>query len=431
MSSSSNASLLTRPTVPFAEAAWHAGLPNPYYTKRSHYELREWLLKWVADNLMDIADEWEDSSDEEQRKALFQKFVDAGFMLPFALGVKIPERFYKMAGGLKLPGNVEPSDIMLDELNRCASNGLVMGNYGGTAYGAGPIVHFASPELQERILPDILTGKKRICLAITEPNAGSDVANVSTTAKLSADGKYYVVNGLKKWITNGIWSDYFTTAVRTSGKPGEHKGISFLVIPRTKGVSTKAMKMQSAGSGTTIFEMDDVHVPVENLVGKEGEGFKYIRMTIVYVALRFARGDIEDATNHANRRVVFGKKLIEQPVVRHQLAHMAREVEALQAWTESLVFQQSKMTIEQSNVLTGGSAALLKAHSTIVLANVVREAGLLLGGMGLTKGGAGARIERIYREVNALMTPGGARDVMLDAGIKQAIKTIRIDPSKL
>jgi len=64
--------------------------------------------------------------------------------------------------------------------------------------------------------------------------------------------------------------------VRTSGKPGEHKGISFLVIPRTKGVSTKAMKMQSAGSGTTIFEMDDVHVPVENLVGKEGEGFKYI-----------------------------------------------------------------------------------------------------------------------------------------------------------
>jgi alkylation response protein AidB-like acyl-CoA dehydrogenase len=90
---------------------------------------------------------------------------------------------------------------MLDELNRCASNGLVMGNYGGTAYGAGPIVHFASPELQERILPDILTGKKRICLAITEPNAGSDVANVSTTAKLSADGKYYVVNGLKKWIT--------------------------------------------------------------------------------------------------------------------------------------------------------------------------------------------------------------------------------------
>lgn len=91
---------------------------------------------------------------------------------------------------------------------------------------------------------------------------------------------------------NGIWCDYFTTAVRalsllrylcsfppqvrTSGKPGDHSGISFLVIPRSEGVSTKPMKMQSSGSGTTLFEMDEVRVPVENLVGKEGEGFKYI-----------------------------------------------------------------------------------------------------------------------------------------------------------
>ncbi|CEH12087.1 acyl-dehydrogenase [Ceraceosorus bombacis] len=426
---SPHAKLLTRSKTPFAEAPWQQGLPSPYY-KETHYRFREWLKKWVDDNLMELADEWEEIEDDAELAKVFQLFAKEGFLLPFALGVRVPQKFVDMAGGQKLPGGVPPGEwdnfhdfILIDELARTASNGVVMGNYGGLAYGAGPIVHFASEGLQKRLLPDILTGKKRISLAITEPSAGSDVAGVSTVAKLSDDGKHYVVTGLKK-ITNGIWSDFFTTAVRTSGKPGDQKGISFLVIPRSEGVRTTKMKMQSAGSGTTFVEFDEVKVPAENLIGKEGEAFKYImwnflheRETIIYVALRFCR--------------VFGKKLIEQPVVRYNLANMARQTEALQAWMEAIVYQHSKMTTNQANILLGGNTALLKAHAAIVVSDIAREAGYLMGGTGLTKGGIAARIERIYREVNGLATPGGSVAVMLDAGVRQAIKTVGLDPSKL
>jgi alkylation response protein AidB-like acyl-CoA dehydrogenase len=104
-----------------------------------------------------------------------------------------------------------------------------------------------------------LAGKKFICLAITEPSAGSDVANLKTTAKLTPDGKHYIVNGEKKWITNGVFADYFTTAVRTGGEG--MGGISLLLIERSKGVKTTQMKCQGVwSSGTTYVEFDDVMV---------------------------------------------------------------------------------------------------------------------------------------------------------------------------
>ncbi|MCO5586887.1 hypothetical protein L7F22_040832 [Adiantum nelumboides] len=306
----------------------------------------------------------------------------------------------------------------------------MMANYGGLAYGAGPIVHFGSDELQKRYLPDLLTGKKRICLAITEPRAGSDVAGLGTTAELTKDGKHYIVNGEKKWITNGIYSDYFTTAVRTSGKPGDFKGITFLVIPKGKGVETRKMEIMGGGaSGTTFVTYDDVKVPVENIIGKEGEAFKYImynflheRLTIVYIAARLSRICIADVLEHAMRRKAFGKPLIEQPVVRYKIALMARKAEALAAYTESTVYQASQMSIEEANAKLGGQVALLKAHATSEIEFIANEAVKLMGGFGITKGGPGTRIEMIFREFKALQIPGGSEDVMLDLGVRQALK---------
>lgn len=92
--------------------------------------------------------------------------------------------------------------ILIDELNRCGSLGTLQGLAGGLQIGTPPIYNFGSQELQDRVLPEILSGKKRICLAITEPEAGSDVKNLSCEAKRSACGKYFIVNGTKKWITN-------------------------------------------------------------------------------------------------------------------------------------------------------------------------------------------------------------------------------------
>merc|ERR1719336_2775537 len=123
-----------------------------------------------------------------------------------------------------------------------------------------------------------------IALAISEPAAGSDVANLQTTAKLSSCGKYFIVNGCKKWITNGTYSRYFSTAVRTGG-PGI-RGISMLLIDRksSPGVKTRKMKfaMATGGSGTAYVTFEDVKVPVSNLIGKLNKGFKTIMYNFNY-----------------------------------------------------------------------------------------------------------------------------------------------------
>ncbi|KAG0350457.1 hypothetical protein BG005_010024, partial [Podila minutissima] len=191
--------------------------------------------------------------------------------------------------------------IIFDELSRCGSGGVLWGILGGLGIGLPPIIKFGSEELKRRIVPDVLAGKKTICLAITEPQAGSDVANLTTTANEASDGSF-IVNGEKKWITNGTFGDYFTTAVRTGGEG--MGGVSLMVIERgMPGVSTRQMKCSGVwSSGTAYINFEDVHVPRANIVGKENRGFKYImhnfnheRMGIVIQANRLARVCLEES----------------------------------------------------------------------------------------------------------------------------------------
>lgn len=209
--------------------------------------------------------------------------------MPDAIYKQMGERGY-LAGllGVKYPAHLTPNRvkavtpekwdlfhelIVTDEISRAGSGGLVWNLIGGFGIGCPPLVKYGKKALVERIVPGILAGDKRICLAITEPDAGSDVANLTCEAKLSEDGKHYIVNGEKKWITNAIWSDYFTTAVRTGG-PGMD-GVSLLLIERSEGVSTRKMDCQGVwSSGTTYITFEDVKVPVGNLIGKENQGFK-------------------------------------------------------------------------------------------------------------------------------------------------------------
>lgn len=191
--------------------------------------------------------------------------------------------------------------------------------------------------------------------------------------------------------------------------------------------------MGAHATGTTLVEFDDVKVPVENLIGQEGQGLKYCfynfnheRATIAWICLRDARVCLNDAIKHAQSRIVFKQPLLAQPVVRHKLAHCARQIESLQAWCESMVYESCQLTTEQSNSQSGGRTALLKAHAGLVLENVARECLHILGGLGITKGqgGRGERIERLYREVHMLTIPGGAEAVLLDLGVREEVKII-------
>jgi len=268
-----------------------------------------------------------------------------------------------------------------------------------------------------------------ICLAITEPSAGSDVAHLKTEAKKTADGKHYIVNGEKKWITNGIWADFFTVAVRTGGDG--MGGVSLLLIERTMpGLTTTRMDCQGVGpSGTTYITFEDVKVPVENLIGSENKGFKYImynfnheRYLVIVEANRFARVCVEEAFTYAHKRSTFGKRLIDHPVIRLKLAHMIRQVESTHAAIENITYQLVTMKKEESNMKIGGAMALLKAQATTTFEFCAREASQIFGGLAYTKGGQGGKVERLYREVRAYSIFAGSEEIMLDLGVRQAMK---------
>lgn len=166
---------------------------------------------------------------------------------------------------------------LVTQLNHSGLNGPGSSLTAGMAFGCAPLFKFGSPDLQKRFLPDLFTGRTRTCIAITEPDAGSDVANIQTRAEKSKDGKYYIVTGTKKWITNGIWADHAAMAVRT-GEDGPG-GLSMIVCPlkAMEGVEMRRLKVSgNLSSGTTFIELDEVKVPVENLIGQEGQGMRYI-----------------------------------------------------------------------------------------------------------------------------------------------------------
>jgi len=241
------------------------------------------------------------------------------------------------------------------------------------------------------------------------------------------------VNGEKKWITNGVFADYFTVAVRTGG--AGMGGISLLLIERTMpGVTTRQMLCSGVWpSGTTYITFEDVKVPVENLIGKENEGFKYImynfnheRFGIIIQTIRLARVCIEEAFKFAHKRKTFNKRLIDHPVIRLKLAHMTRQVESTQAWLEHVTYQMNTMSHAQARQVLGGPMALLKAQASTTMEYCAREAAQIFGGLAYTRGGQGEKVERIYREVRAFAIPAGSEEIMLDLGIRQAMKMAKL-----
>uniref|UniRef100_A0A6B2L534 Acyl-CoA dehydrogenase n=1 Tax=Arcella intermedia TaxID=1963864 RepID=A0A6B2L534_9EUKA len=424
--------------VPYGDPTWYQGWNSPYY-KESHYRFREYVRKFVDAKITPFCHEWDES--RALPKELYLDCAASG-LLPAVLGGPWPVDLVgdDIAGGLIKASEFDAFHelILLDEFSRCGSGGVGWGLFGGLAIGLPPIIHFGSPELRQRVAIPCLKGEKVICLAITEPTGGSDVANLMCEARKTPDGKHYIVNGEKKWITNGVFADFFTVAVRTGG-PG-HRGLSFLLIEKTmKGVTTRPMKCSGVWpSGTTYITFEDVMVPVENLIGEENSGFKYImynfnheRFQIIAQANRLARVCLEVAMKYSVKRKTFGKRLIEHGVIRNKLAHMAKQVECNHAMLEQVTYQLCTMSHDEARKKLGGPIALLKAQTTQTFELCAREASQILGGLAYTRGGQGEKVERLYREVRAYAIPGGSEEIMLDLAVKMALKEAIKNQAKL
>lgn len=424
--------LLSHIQQTYGDPSWYQGWDLSQYYSPSHLRLRDAMRVFVDTEISPYCFEWDEK--KALPKEIFRKCFQAGW-LPGVVGFWPTEY-----AGSKIMGGIKPEEfdvfhelIILDELSRCGSGGVVWGLMEGLQIGLPPLLNFGSKQLRDKVVKPCVTGEKVICLCITEPGAGSDVAQLSTIAKKTEDGKHFIVNGEKKWITNGTYADYFTVAVRTGG-PGMG-GISLLLIERSMpGVATRHMPCSGMwASGTAYVTFEDVKVPVENIIGEENKGFKSImynfnheRWGFVVQANRFARVCLEEAFKYAHKRKTFGKRLVDHPVIRMKLAHMTRQIEATHAWLESTTQQLRLMKKEDANVKLGGSVALLKAQASQTMEFCAREASQIFGGLAYSRGGQGEKVERLYREVRAYAIPAGSEEIMLDLGVRQAMRFAKL-----
>jgi len=401
--------------IPYAEPAWYRGVPTPYYNE-NHVKFRVKLREFIDREIMPYRDEWDEAGtfplDELRQKAAAARVLSP--WAPVELGGTPPE------GGM--------DDFMfliwVDECSRIGAGGIVLLLW-QIAYMSVPhTLMFGSQYLKDTFAGPVIRGEKGMCITLTEPHGGSDLANVQTTAVKSPDGKSYIVTGQKKFITGGTVCDYFSTLVRTGGEGVG--GTSLMVISKASpGISVRKLPAQGWWSGnTTSVDFEEVVVPAENLIGIENQGFKMMaavmngeRMIACQGACRQARLLLEESIKYARQRKTFGKRLIEHQVIRHKIAQMARRVETAQSQSESLCYSMSQGATPAD---IGGPTALLKVDCTSAYEYCAREASQILGGNSYIRSGKGVLVERLVRELRVAVVGGGSEEVMLDLAMRQA-----------
>jgi acyl-CoA dehydrogenase len=376
--------------------------PSPFMGE-THRAWRESLRRFVERELMPHVTEW-DEAGHVPREA-FRKAGAFGL-----LGAGYPETYGGWSEGYDRFHGIVTSE----ELARMGAGGV---SAALMIHGIGlpPILAIGSEELRQRIAPPVLRGELQISLAITEPDAGSDVAAITTRAQRRGDE--YVVNGAKMYITGGMTSRYATTAVRTGGEGAG--GVTLLLIDlEAKGVTRTPLKKQGWwASDTAALYFDDVVVPADCLIGAENQGFAGImrnfngeRLGMSSNATALARVCIEEAAAWAQQRRTFGKRLADHQVIRHKIAEMVQRVNATTAYLEHCAWRVMQGETPVADL------CLLKVQATQTLEFCAREATQIMGGAGYMRG---SRVERIYREVRVNAIGGGSEEIMRDLAARQ------------
>ena len=376
--------------------------PSPYYNE-THDEWRRQVRRFVVREIEPFVQTWDTENDFLPRE-LFRKAGDLGLF-----GIGYPEEY----GGLGDDFDIFHDLIIMDELHRSGSGGVASGLLVHKG-GLPPVNALGSHEIKQRVLPDVLSGNAQISVAITEPGAGSDIANLQTRA--TRDGADWVINGSKIYITGGMTSKYITTVART----GEGKnGLSiFLVESDAQGLSrTPLEKMGLWASDTATLFFEDVRIPAENMIGSEGDGFRGMminlngeRLNIAISVNALSRVLLVDAVNYAQQRKTFGQRLADHQVIRHKFAEMARKINATQAYIE-----QNAWRVQQGEQ-PAADAALCKVQATKTLEFCAREAAHVLGGASVIRGN---NIERIIRDSRTFAIAGGSEEILRDLAVRQ------------
>ncbi|MBA2327185.1 MAG: acyl-CoA dehydrogenase family protein, partial [Actinobacteria bacterium] len=307
--------------------------PHAIFTPE-HEELRSAVRRFVEKELAPNVDEWEEAGYFPDW--VFERCGELGF-----LGLHYPERW----GGAG--GDLAAEIVFVEELARCGAAAIAMAVSVQTDMATPALAEFGTDDQLERYLRPAIAGKKIAAIAITEPDAGSDVAAITTRAV--RDGDTWVVNGRKMFITNGSRAHFLTCVVQTEPGSG-HGGISLFIVDTDLpgvSVSRKLEKLGMRSSDTAEIALDDVPVPHANLIGLEpGQGFaqlmwqlQYERMAGAAASVGHAQRVLEDTIAFSRERTTFGKPIAEHQVIAHMLADAATELEAGRALVYSTVWR--------------------------------------------------------------------------------------------
>jgi len=366
-----------------------------YFTD-AHEELRLHVKRFLEKECVPHLDEWEERTFPS---SIFKRFGELGF-----LGLRYPPEY----GGQG--GDYFTAVVLSEEMAKAGLGGLAMAIDVQAEMATPPVFKFGTEEQRRRWVVPAIQGDQIAALAITEPDAGSDVAGITTIAR--RDGDDYVVNGRKIFITNGARCDWALVVTKTDRARG-HKGYNLFVIEKgTPGFTVtrtlEKLGMHSSDTAELLFE--DCRVPAENLIGEEGEGFKNLmwelqgeRMIAAAGAIAGAQRTFEYAMDYAQNRKAFGQPISQFQVIKHRLVDMGTKIAAVQAF----VYQTARQWNDGEYPVREISQAKLLA--TQVAVEVADDAIQILGGHGYMRE---FPVERAWRNARLARIGAGTDEIM-------------------
>jgi acyl-CoA dehydrogenase len=366
----------------------------PFFEER-HRQFAHDLREWAASSVKPLVDHHD--VDESCRR-LVRSLGEGGW-----LKAVVPQAY----GGLTPSFDVRTLCLARETL--AFQDGLADFAFAMQGLGTGPITLFGSEAMKAQYLPPVARGEAIAAFALSEPEAGSDVAAMSTTAL--PDGPDHVrIDGVKTWISNGGIADHYVVFARSGEAPGA-KGLSaYVVDAETPGLSIENRIDVIAPHPLATLRFEGCRVPLAKRIGAPGEGFKVamatldvFRSTVGAAALGLARRALSEALQHASSRKLFGAPLGELQMTQAALADMATDVDS-----SALLVYRAAWTKDGGAARVTREAAMAKMHATESAQSVIDKAVQIFGGLGVTKG---VKVEELYREIRALRIYEGATEV--------------------
>ena len=379
------------------------------YTRPEHEELRRQVARFIVAEVEPHALAWDEAGSTPRE--VLRKMGALGW-----LGLTYPARY----GGAD--ADTTTNVVFQEALSRSTSGGFIITVLVHTDMASPHLVHGGSDAQKARWLPRIVTGELVTAIAISEPDAGSDVAAIRTRAV--RDGENWVLNGSKTFITNGVLADLVFVAARTDASAKGSKGISIFAVERgTPGFRVgRALKKSGwLASDTAELVFDDCRIPADCLIGEEGAGFTAImrnfqieRIALGSMAVGHCLTMLALAHRYVNERRAFGAPLWDKQVVRQRLAMLAARTEAARQLLYHCAWLMDQQRDQRSDAVR--EVSMLKALTGELVNEVAYASQQFHGGMGYMRESA---IERLVRDARVLSIGGGATEVMLEEVAKR------------